>query len=406
MWKINDILLSNYGIIPGQVENEGIAMKGIFDLPKRLGKTYKDWGDSDSFEPYVAADEIFLEGRTIIFQGILTGTKAETEANIEWLKSDISNLVNIAPFQTPYGSYCVYITKITSKIYDGIATVLIEMREPEVGAVCLVSGTVTTYYSRETSGTIKKNNCGVGYFGYEVPLTAPAGKFISTISEDAATIRAEAWVLENLERNAKDASSITYCAINLPIYYNQELTNILSKNDCAYPLTGSMVSYTIDADVYSSDAKDDPNASQAKADAKAQAALDLILTQTYANANGICVIGPSLDLVSYKAQPDGSHRDIYTVGPVIMTGTIYSIWIYSHKVSYTSISGDTPKTIAQALTAVINNTTATQWNDRNAAPLPGTIGFPPVVAYTTIFPHSFQITLDKYAYALAFITNP
>jgi len=406
MWKINDILLSTYGIIPGQVDNEGIAVKGIFNLPKRLGKTYKDWGDADSVEPYVAADEIFLEGRDIIFQGILTGTKAETEANIEWLKSDISNFVNIAPFQTPYGSYCVYVTKITSKIYNGIATIFIEMREPEVGASCSVSGTVSTYYSAIYNETTKKNNCAVGYYGLEVSLASTLGQFTSTFSQAAADQLAIGWVRENKQLNANISESGTYCAINPPIYYNQELTNSLSKNDCAYPLAGSMVSYTIPRDVYSSDAKDDPNASQAKADAKAQVALDLILTQTYANANGTCVIGPSINLAQYHVQPDGSHREIYTVGPVIMTSTIYSIWIYNHKVSYTSISGDTPKTIAQALTNVLNNTTATQWNDRNAAPLPGTIGFPPVVAYTTFFPHSFQITLDKYGYALPIITNP
>jgi len=57
------------------------------------------------------------------------------------------------------------------------------------------------------------------------------------------------------------------------------------------------------------------------------------------------------------------------------------------------------------LTAIINSTTATQWNDHNAAPLPGTIGFPPVAYYTSFFPNSLHITLDKYGYFLPFIKD-
>jgi len=52
--------------------------------------------------------------------------------------------------------------------------------------------------------------------------------------------------------------------------------------------------------------------------------------------------------------------------------------IYSHKVSYTTVSGDTYSLIVQGLINEINNTTAAQWNDKNSAPLSGTPGFPPV----------------------------
>ena len=390
MWKLNDKLLSAYGIIPGQVDNEGIAVKGIFDLPKRLGKTYKDWGDADSFEPYVAADEIFLEGRNIIFQGILTGTKAETEANIESLKSDISNFIDIAPFQTPYGSYCVYITKINSKIYDGIATVFIEMREPEVGASCGVSGTVSTYFSNIKTGTTKKNNCEAGYYGSDVTLISEYGKFISNLSQEAADSVAEQWILDKVQFNANKNGT---CTINPPIYYNQELTNSLQKNDCATGYVGSTVRHTIAAELYSSDGKLDPSPSLAKANAKAQAAMDLILTQAYANSNGTCVIGPTFIETYNDGRTRRSRRQRFQVGQSVIIGTTYMLLVYSHKISYTSVSGDTPSSIVLALVALVNNTTETQWNEQNSAPLPGTSGFPPF-ASNLYAPDTISIRLN------------
>jgi len=404
MWKLNDILLSNYGIIPGQVDNEGIAVKGIFDLPKRLGITYKEWDDINSVEPYVAADEIFLEGRNIIFQGILTGTKAETEANIEWLKSDISNFVNIAPFQTPYGSYCVYITKITSKIYNGIATVFIEMREPEVGASCSVSGTVSTYYSNIKTGTTKKNNCLAGYYGSDVTLISEYGKFESNLSQEAADSVAEKWILDKVQFNANKNGT---CTINPPIYYNEEITSSLQKNDCAVGYSGSMISHTIAAELYSSDGKDDPTASQSKANAKAQAAMDLILTQSYANSKGTCSLLPTLTETWNNSHSWPIVRSQhFKVGASIITGAIYNLMIYSHKVSYTTVSGDTYSLIVQGLINEINNTTAAQWNDKNSAPLSGTPGFPPVAQKLLFSLNTIKITLDYNHKFYSWITNP
>jgi len=374
MWKLNNILLSAYGIIPGQVDNEGIAVKGIFDLPKRLGKTFKDWDDFNSVEPYVEDDEIFLKGRDIMFQGILTGTKAETEANIELLKSAIGNFINVVPFETPYGSYCVYIKQITPKIYNGVATVLIEMREPVVGATCSVSGTVTTYLSTEVSGSTDKNDCEAGYFGSTVTLTAAAGMFTSPFSVADATAIAEEWVrvTKQLYANGStDGVPNGTCTVNPPIYYNAALTNSLQKDDCASGYVGSLVSYTIAADIYSSDTQIDPTASQAKADAKAQAAMDLILTQAYANEKGTCSNGPTfflkLTMPIYTVFWLGQYYvgNYFEVGEVMVPGTIYNFIMYGVKISYTSVSDDTPTSIINSLTTAINNTTVTQWDAHN-----------------------------------------
>lgn len=376
MWKINNILLSVYGIIPGQVEGEGIAVKGIFDLPKRMGITYKDWDDENSVQPYVDADEIFLEGRDVIFQGILEGTKAETEYNIEYLKLAIGSFNSVVPFETPYGTYFVYVKKITPKIYNGIATVLIEFREPEVGVTSTPVVSDTIYYSAVYSETAIKNNCGVGYYGLEVSLSSTLGQFTSTISQLAADQLAIDWVRENKQNTANAALFSTYCAINPPIYYNAELTNSLKKNDCGLGYFGSSVSYTILADIYSSDGRTDPTASQAKADAKAQAAMDLILTQVYANTNGYCSLNGTLILKSNTG--NGAYRGmLFEVGEAVPIGSVYHLMVYSHDISYTAIFGDTPTSVVSSLISLINETTEAQWNDNNSAPLTGTIGFKP-----------------------------
>ena len=364
MWKINNILLSVYGIIPGQVEGEGIAVKGIFDLPKRMGITYKDWDDQNSVQPYVDADEIFLEGRDVIFQGILEGTKAETEYNIEYLKLAIGAFNSVVPFETPYGTYFVYVKKITPKIYNGIATVLIEFREPEVGVTSTPVVSDTIYYSAVYSETAIKNNCGVGYYGLEVSLSSTLGQFTSTISQLAADQLAIDWVRENKQNTANAALFGTYCVINPPIYYNAEQTGILYRNNCGTGYTGSAVTYKIAADLYSS------LISQLDANAQAQAALDLILTQDYANANGTCDFLVSFEMTLDYYAPfsfgGGLHTQVFKVGEFMEPVTKYNMMLYGIMITVVSVSGDTAESIANAL--ILSFNAVTNWNILNLKP--------------------------------------
>lgn len=388
MYSLNNILLSTYGILPGRVSGEGIAVKGLFDLPKRIGVTSKKWDEANGVEPYVDADEIFLGGRTLVFQGIMLGSKSTIETNIFNLKTAIDAFNATVPFETPYGNACVIVQKITPKIYIGGATIIIEFREPQVGASCGVSTEVTNHLSEVYSETAVKNNCADGYDGSTVTFTSPAGQFSSPISVAAANLLAVQWVQDRKQDYANVHGT---CTLRPVIYYNEAQTVSLAKNDCAGGYFGSVVSYTVPAYTMAHNSL----ISLADANAKALAAANAFLTQTYANANGTCSLSPTFVETWNNVQADAFRAQQFTVGSAIVVGTIYNLMVYSHKVSHTSILGDTPQSIVGKFVTLINNTTEAEWNDFNSAPLSGTIGFPPfAIAYSNI-PNVLSVSLNK-----------
>lgn len=322
MYKLNDIALLTYGIIPGRIQGEGIAVKGIFDLPKRIGDIEHSWGDHDSVEPYVAADEIFLGGRDISFQGILIGSKNEIKDFLEAFKNAISAFTSTVPFETPYGTFCVLVTKFNVKNYNGGATIDIQFREPVVGAFCAVNVPGGMFYNEEYSDTATRNNCEDTHFGSEVTLTVPAGQFQSPISQAAANQLAVDWVLENIQ----DYANVNgVCTIKPVVYYNTKLSASLQK-ECDPGYEGSTVTYTVEAYKYSS------LESQAVADAMAQAELDANLTQEYANAHGVCKLVYYNSLLRGQVQkqgcPSGYMGEIMDY--VIPAGTFSSALSQAH----------------------------------------------------------------------------
>lgn len=131
-YKLNNILLSDYGIKAGRAPNSNIAVSGIFDLPKRMGKTYNNWDDEDTIEPYVEADEIFMAGRDIRFYGLIKGDKDDNISKIENLKNDISAFTDLVSFYHPeYGGFNVKIGRIQPVHLKGLTTIIINMREPQ-----------------------------------------------------------------------------------------------------------------------------------------------------------------------------------------------------------------------------------------------------------------------------------
>jgi len=135
--------------------------------------------------------------------------------------------------------------------------------------------------------------------------------------------------------------------------------------------------------------------------------MDLILTQSYANSKGTCSLLPTLTETWNNSHSWPIVRSQhFKVGASIITGTIYNLMIYSHKVSYTTVSGDTYSLIVQGLINEINNTTAAQWNDKNSAPLSGTPGFPPVAQKLLFSLNTIKITLDYNHKFYSWITNP
>ena len=398
MYKLNNILLSTYGILPGRVSGEGIAVKGLFDLPKRIGTTSHKWDEFNGVEPYVDADEIFLGGRTLVFQGIMLGSKSDIETNIFNLKTAIDAFNATVPFETPYGNACVIVQKITPKIYIGGATVIIEFREPSVGANCGVSVEETVYLSEIYSETAVKNNCADGYDGSTVTFTSPAGQFSSPISVAAANLLAVQWVQDRKQDYANVHGT---CTIRPTIYYNEAQTAFKYRNNCDPNYTGSVVYLTVPAYTMEHNSL----ISLADANEKALASANALLTQEYANANGTCDFLVSFEMTSETYTPisyGGSlHTQVFKVGDHMLVGTKYSIMIYGITFSYTSIEGDTAGSIADALLALIN--AEMDWNKMNMKPLgaddPSVFIFMPGSGFISVW-------LSASATATAWIGNP
>lgn len=70
-YKIDGVDLSTFGAIPSKASGEVIFLSGLFSLPKRTDTTEYDWGTS--IEPFVDADDIELDGRTLTLNVAIKG---------------------------------------------------------------------------------------------------------------------------------------------------------------------------------------------------------------------------------------------------------------------------------------------------------------------------------------------
>jgi len=61
-YNLDGIPISNYGARP-TLAGQALSLHGIFDLPKRVGKTEHNWGTS--IEPFVNEKDIELDGRSL-----------------------------------------------------------------------------------------------------------------------------------------------------------------------------------------------------------------------------------------------------------------------------------------------------------------------------------------------------
>lgn len=68
IYKLDNKPLSDFGAYPGRIY-QNYALEGMFDLPKRIGKTEHDWGTS--IEPFVEAEDIELDGRTLVLCAVM-----------------------------------------------------------------------------------------------------------------------------------------------------------------------------------------------------------------------------------------------------------------------------------------------------------------------------------------------
>lgn len=132
MYKLNDIDLLTYDIIPGRIPGGNISVSGIYDFPKRMGDTHHSWDDENGTEPYVDTDELFFEGRDIIFKGVILSGRQNAYLSLEILYAAIHAFTSQVVFSTPFGDFNVTVLSITPIHYPDVTEVEIKMREPVV----------------------------------------------------------------------------------------------------------------------------------------------------------------------------------------------------------------------------------------------------------------------------------
>ena len=77
-YKLNNVDILTFGAMP-VTKGQGIALEGIFDMPKRKGQTEYNWGTS--IEPFVSAEDIELDGRELGLNVVIHASDKQTLAN-------------------------------------------------------------------------------------------------------------------------------------------------------------------------------------------------------------------------------------------------------------------------------------------------------------------------------------
>ena len=107
MYRLNNIPLSNFGIVPGKLDDSNIAVAGILDMPARIGKTFHDWTGEAGVEPYVLPSEIRFGGRTLGFTGFINGNDAKEQ--LQSYYREINSFSDLVLFETPWSEHQVYV---------------------------------------------------------------------------------------------------------------------------------------------------------------------------------------------------------------------------------------------------------------------------------------------------------
>jgi hypothetical protein len=131
-YLFNDIDISNYGITAGHSPSSNLAIQGCFDMPARTGDCFHSWGDENSVEPFVLADEIFFEGRDITFHGSIFGTASGLNGYLNSFYSAINSATGLSVFETPYNSASGYVKSVIPEYVNGACSLVMKFRETVV----------------------------------------------------------------------------------------------------------------------------------------------------------------------------------------------------------------------------------------------------------------------------------
>lgn len=69
-YRFDGVDVAAWGVTPF-ADEAGVALEGVFDLPKRIGETEFNWGTE--VEAYVKAEDIVTDGRKLVLKGLLKG---------------------------------------------------------------------------------------------------------------------------------------------------------------------------------------------------------------------------------------------------------------------------------------------------------------------------------------------
>jgi hypothetical protein len=131
-YTLNSVNLSTYGIVASQAPQSNIALQEWCNMPERIGETYYSWGDEDSVEPYVDADDIFFAGRDLVFYGNIFGENDTINAYLKSFYAAINAFSDLVTFSTPYGDFDVQVKDIDVQRIVGACSIVITLREPVV----------------------------------------------------------------------------------------------------------------------------------------------------------------------------------------------------------------------------------------------------------------------------------
>ena len=139
-YKLNNVDISTFGAVPS-VQGQGLALQGIFDMPKRKGTTEYNWGTS--IEPFVDAEDIELDGRMLTLSVVIsTGYKVQLIPKINAFKAACLACTTLS---TEYAAFQVVCKdEITVVEYDTAAVITASFWQNTVvipGLVITPSGT-------------------------------------------------------------------------------------------------------------------------------------------------------------------------------------------------------------------------------------------------------------------------
>lgn len=117
--------------------DSNVELVGHLDMPARIGKTYHEWPDENSVEPYVREDEIFFGGRDITIRAFISFDNIQQfyqrvrEMNLLFDSFDGEQLL-----ETDFGDYDVTVKNVTvERLFDTEGIIHLNFRQAIVPIV-------------------------------------------------------------------------------------------------------------------------------------------------------------------------------------------------------------------------------------------------------------------------------